>query len=309
MRTNSIQEVDVVTGAFSYTGKYIAQRLLAQGRLVRTLTGHPHRGGQAGVKVDAFPFNFDRPSELTRSLQGVTTLYNTYWVRFTHGSITFDEAIENTRKLIRAAAEAGVKRFVHVSITNPHINSPLPYFSGKGLLEQTLMNSGLSYAIIRPTVIFGDEDILINNIAWLLRRFPLFVIPGDGEYRLQPVSADDMADIAVAAGQRRTNEIVDAVGQEIYTFETLVKLIAQTVRSRSLMVHLPPKVALRLSQFIGRFVKDVMLTEEEVDGLMSNLLVVDGPPTGRTRLSDWLREHADTVGKHYASELARHYRG
>lgn len=309
MRTNSIQEVDVVTGAFSYTGKYIAQRLLAQGRLVRTLTGHPHRGGQAGVKVDAFPFNFDRPSELTRSLQGVTTLYNTYWVRFTHGSITFDEAIENTRKLIRAAAEAGVKRFVHVSITNPHINSPLPYFSGKGLLEQTLMNSGLSYAIIRPTVIFGDEDILINNIAWLLRRFPLFVIPGDGEYRLQPVSADDMADIAVAAGQRRTNEIVDAVGPEIYTFETLVKLIAQTVRSRSLMVHLPPKVALTLSQFIGRFVKDVMLTEEEVDGLMSNLLVVDGPPTGRTRLSDWLREHADTVGKHYASELARHYRG
>lgn len=309
MRTNSIQEVDVVTGAFSYTGKYIAQRLLAQGRLVRTLTGHPHRGGQAGVKVDAFPFNFDRPSELTRSLQGVTTLYNTYWVRFTHGSITFDEAIENTRKLIRAAAEAGVKRFVHVSITNPHINSPLPYFSGKGLLEQTLMNSGLSYAIIRPTVIFGDEDILVNNIAWLLRRFPLFVIPGDGEYRLQPVSADDMADIAVAAGQRRTNEIVDAVGPEIYTFETLVKLIAQTVRSRSLMVHLPPKVALRLSQFIGRFVKDVMLTEEEVDGLMSNLLVVDGPPTGRTRLSDWLHEHADTVGKHYASELARHYRG
>ncbi len=309
MRTNLVQEVDVVTGAFSYTGKYIAQRLLAQGRLVRTLTGHTNRVSPFGVKVDAFPFNFDRPSELVRSLQGVTTLYNTYWVRFTHGSITFDEAVENTQKLIRAAVEAGVKRFVHVSITNPHVDSPLPYFKGKGLLEQVLMNSKLSYAIIRPTVIFGDEDILINNIAWLLRHFPLFVIPGDGEYRLQPISADDMADLAVAAGQRRENEIVDAVGPEIYTFETLVKLIAQTVRSRSLIVHLPPKTALLLSQFIGRFVKDVVLTQEEVDGLMSNLLVVDGPPTGRTRLSDWLREHAATVGKQYASELARHYRG
>ncbi|MBP7688974.1 MAG: NAD(P)H-binding protein [Thermoflexales bacterium] len=309
MRTNLVQEVDVVTGAFSYTGKYIAQRLLAQGRLVRTLTGHTNRVSPFGVKVDAFPFNFDRPSELVRSLQGVTTLYNTYWVRFTHGSITFDEAVENTQKLIRAAVEAGVKRFVHVSITNPHVDSPLPYFKGKGLLEQVLMNSKLSYAIIRPTVIFGDEDILINNIAWLLRHFPLFVIPGDGEYRLQPISADDMADLAVTAGQRRENEIVDAVGPEIYTFETLVKLIAQTVRSRSLIVHLPPKTALTLSQFIGRFVKDVVLTQEEVDGLMSNLLVVDGPPTGRTRLSDWLREHAATVGKQYASELARHYRG
>jgi uncharacterized protein YbjT (DUF2867 family) len=308
MRANSVQEVDVVTGAFSYTGKYIAQRLLAQGRLVRTLTGHANRTSPFGVKVDAFPFNFDRPGELVRSLQGATTLYNTYWVRFTHGSITFNEAVENTQKLIRAAVEAGVKRFVHVSITNPHVDSPLPYFHGKGLLEQALMNSRLSYAIIRPTVIFGDEDILINNIAWLLRHFPMFVIPGDGEYRLQPISADDMADLAVAAGQRSENQIVDAVGPEVYTFETLVKLIAQTVRSRTLMVHLPPRTALALSQFIGRFVKDVVLTQEEVDGLMSNLLVVDGPPTGRTRLSDWLREHAATVGKRYASELARHYR-
>lgn len=308
MRANTVQEVDVVTGAFSYTGKYIAQRLLAQGRLVRTLTNHANRGSSVGVKVDAFPFNFDRPSELVRSLQGVTTLYNTYWVRFTHGSITFDEAVENTQKLIRAAVEAGVKRFVHVSITNPHAQSPLPYFRGKGLLEQALMNSKLSYAILRPTVIFGDEDILINNIAWLLRRFPLFVIPGDGEYRLQPISADDMADLAVTAGQRRDNQIIDAVGPEIYTFETLVQLIATTVRSRALIVHLPPRTALALSQFIGRFVKDVVLTQEEVDGLMSNLLVVDGPPTGRTHLSDWLRDHAATVGMQYASELQRHYR-
>ena len=234
MRANSVQEVDVVTGAFSYTGKYIAQRLLAQGRLVRTLTGHPDRTSPFDVKVDAFPFNFDRPSELVRSLQGVTTLYNTYWVRFTHGSTTFNEAVENTQKLIRAAVEAGVKRFVHVSITNPHVDNPLPYFSGKGLLEQSLMNSKLSYAILRPTVIFGDEDILINNIAWLLRHFPLFVIPGDGEYRLQPISADDMADIAVAAGQRRDNEIIDAVGPEVYSFETLVKLIASVVGSHRL---------------------------------------------------------------------------
>jgi uncharacterized protein YbjT (DUF2867 family) len=307
MRAGSVQEINVVTGAFSYTGKYITRRLLAMGKLVRTLTGHPHRSSSVGTSVDAFPFNFDRLSELVRSLQGVTTLYNTYWVRFTHGSTSFDEAIENTLKLIKAAEEADVQRFVHVSITNPHVQSPLPYFRGKGLLEQALMNSKLSYAIIRPTVIFGDEDILINNIAWLLRRFPVFVIPGSGDYRLQPISADDVADMAVSAGQHRQNQIIDAVGPEVYTFETLVRLIAEQLRSRAAIIHLPPRIALSLSRLIGRLVNDVVLTQEELDGLMSNLLVVDGPPTARTRLSEWLAEHIDTVGTKYASELARHY--
>ncbi len=308
MRASSVQEVDVVTGAFGYTGKYITHRLLAMGKLVRTLTGHPNRPSPFGVQVDAFPFNFDRPSELVRSLQGVTTLYNTYWVRFTHGTTTFDEAIVNTKKLIRAAVEAGVQRFVHVSVTNPHVDSPLPYFKGKGLLEQALMNSKLSYAIIRPTVIFGQEDILINNITWLLRHLPVFAIPGAGDYRLQPVSAEDLAEIAVNAGQSRENQIIDAMGPEIYTFDTLVRLIAEKLRRRVLIIHLPPKVALFFSQLISRFVNDVILTQEEIDGLMSNLLISDGPPTGRIHLSDWLTENADSIGTKYASELERHYR-
>jgi NADH dehydrogenase len=308
MRANSVQAVDVVTGAFGYSGKYITRRLLSMGRLVRTLTGHPNRKSPFGVQVDAFPFNFDRPSLLVRSLQGVTTLYNTYWVRYTHGSTTFDEAVENTQTLIRAAVEAGVQRFVHISITNPHVNSPLPYFKGKGLLEQALMNSRLSYAIVRPTVIFGHEDILINNIAWLLRRFPLFAVPGAGDYRLQPISADDLAEIVVNAGQSRENQIIDAVGPEIFTFDTLVRLIAAKVPSRALIVHVPPKLALFLSRVVSSFVKDVILTQDEIDGLMSNLLISDNPPTGRTHLSDWLTENAATIGAHYASELARHYR-
>jgi NADH dehydrogenase len=308
MRANSVQAVDVVTGAFGYSGKYIAQHLLSMGRLVRTLTGHPHRESPFGVQVDAFPFNFDRPSELVRSLQGVTTLYNTYWVRFTHGTTTFDEAVENTKTLIRAAVVAGVQRFVHISITNPHVNSPLPYFKGKGQIEQALMNSPLSYAIVRPTVIFGREDILINNIAWLLRRFPMFAMPGAGDYGLQPIGADDLAEIAVNAGQSRENQIIDAVGPEVFTFETLVRLIAAKVRSRALIIHVPPRFALFLSRIVSQFVNDVVLTREEIDGLMSNLLVSDSPPTGRTHLSDWLTENAETIGARYASELARHYR-
>ena len=299
---------DVVTGAFGYTGKHITRRLLAQGRRVRTLTGHPDRPNPFGDRVDVAPLSFDDPLALADSLRGAATLYNTYWVRFSHGAVTFDRAVENTRALFRAAKEAGLERVVHVSIANPSEDSPLPYYAGKARLERDLRQSGLTYAILRPTVIFGDEDILINNIAWLLRRFPVFGVPGAGDYKIQPIFVEDMADLAVSLGSRRDNVIVDAVGPEVYAFDTLVQLIAHTVHSRARIVHVPPGLALFLAQVIGRLVGDVTLTREELDGLMASLLVSGGSPTGRTLLSEWLAQHAGTVGARYASEVQRHYR-
>jgi NADH dehydrogenase len=301
-------KLNVVTGAFGYTGKYITRRLLSRGEHVKTLTGHPNRPNPFGEQVRVVPFNFDHPSELTRSLEGATTLYNTYWVRFPHGGVTFEKAVENTKTLIRAAEEAGLRRIVHVSITNASPESPLPYFRGKGLLEEAIMASGLSYAIIRPTVIFGAEDILINNIAWLLRRFPLFAVPGTGDYRLQPIFVEDVAEIVVSAGHQTDNMLIDAVGPEIYTFDELVRLIAGKVGSRARIVHLPPGLALFLARLVGYVVKDVVLTQDEVEGLMAGLLVSEGPPTGQTRLSEWLTQNAGRVGAQYASELNRHYR-
>ena len=301
-------EVNVVTGAFGYTGRYITQRLLSMGKNVKTLTGRPGRESPFGDEVRAYPFNFDNPAELTKTLQGATTLYNTYWVRFPHGQVTFDRAVENTKTLIRSAEEAGVRRIVHVSITNASEDSPLPYFRGKGLLEKAIMSSKLSYAIVRPTVIFGAEDILINNIAWLLRRFPVFAVFGSGEYQLQPVYVEDMAEVTVSAARRDDNVVIDAVGPEVYTFDALVRLIAGRVHSGARIVHLQPGPALFLSRLIGYIVGDVVITRDEVDGLMMNLLVSKSPPTGQTRLSEWLEQHAETVGARYASELERHFR-
>ncbi|HJW84546.1 MAG TPA: NAD(P)H-binding protein [Anaerolineae bacterium] len=300
--------MDVVTGALGYTGKYITRGLLAQGGRVRTLTGHLDRPNPFGDRVDVAPLSFDDPAALVESLRGAATLYNTYWVRFSHGALTFERAVENTRTLFRAAKQAGVRRVVHVSIANPSEDSLLPYYRGKALLERDLIESGLSYAMLRPTVIFGDEDILINNIAWLLRRFPVFGVPGAGDYTIQPIFVEDMADLAVSLGARRDDVIVDAVGPEVYTFDTLVRLIARAVGSRARIVHVPPGLGLFLAQVIGRLLGDVTLTREELDGLMASLLVSSGPPTGRTLLSEWLAQHAETVGVRYASEVQRHYR-
>jgi len=295
-----------VTGAFSYSGKYITKRLLDCGEEVITLTGHPNRPDPFGGRVKAFPLDFDEAG-MTRSLQGVDVLVNTYWVRFDKGQNTQPRAVENTRKLVSAAKSAGVKRIVHISITNPSAESHLPYFWGKAANEKAVVDSGLGYAILRPTVLVGDEDILINNIAYLLRRFPVFFLPGDGSYKLQPVHVDDVAELAVEGVQRADNYITDAVGPDIFTFREMVELIGEKIGAQRPLVGVPPRLALLAAQFLSLFVGDVILTPEEVDGLMAGLLVSKEPPRGRARLADWLEKNKDRVGAKYASEIRKHY--
>jgi len=296
-----------VTGSFSYSGKYITRRLLARGEEVVTLTNHPNRPDPFHGQVRAFPLNFADAASLTSSLRGIETLVNTYWVRFDKGANTQPAAVENTRRLVDAAVAAGVKRIVHISITNPSADSHLPYFWGKAANEKAVTDSGMSYAILRPTVLFGTEDILINNIAWLLRRFPFFALPGDGSYRLQPVFVDDLAALAADAVYETGNSVHDAVGQDIFTFREMVELIGAKVGSRRPLINFPPRLALTAAQFLSIFVRDVMLTPEEVDGLMAGLLVSKEPPLCKTRLGDWLEENKKTVGAKYASELQRHF--
>ena len=299
----------VITGAFSYTGKYATRLLLSRGYEVRTLTNHPpaKQKDLFGGRVRIFPYNFDRPDELRRSLEGASTLINTYWVRFRHGESTFESAVHNTRALIAAAKDAGVKRIVQVSIANPSLESPLAYYRGKAQVEQAVVGSGLAYAILRPTVIFGAEDILINNIAWFVRQLPVFGIPGDGRYGIRPIYVEDMAQALVDAVEQQGNSVIDAVGPETFSFEELVRLIAVRVGRPGRLIHLPMTLAYVGTLATGWVVGDVVLTWEEYKGLMSNLLESDGPCAGQTRLSQWLGENGDSVGKKYASEVARHF--
>jgi uncharacterized protein YbjT (DUF2867 family) len=301
------QELDVVTGAFGYTGQYITRRLLDSGRRVRTITGHPNRANSFSNQVEIASMNFGDREGLVRSLRGASVLYNTYWVRFNHGRATFDEAVANSRMLIDAAKEAGVRRLVHLSIANPSLDSRLPYYSGKALVEKAIVDSGLSYAILRPTVIFGIEDILINNIAWFARHFPVFAIPGSGRYRIQPIFVEDLADLAINSAQQENNLALDAVGPEIFAFEDLIQQIAIAVGAKPKFIHVSPRAALQLLRLVGPIVGDVILTREEIEGLMADLLVSKQPATGQTRFSSWLARNATVLGKRYTSELQRHF--
>ena len=298
-------QLHVVTGAFGYSGKYIARRLLDAGHSVQTLTNSPDRPHPFGDRVEARPLDFEHPERLAESLRGASVLYNTYWVRFNHPRFRHADAVENTLVLFAAAREAGVAKVVHVSITNPSEDSPLEYFSGKARLERALVASGLDHAILRPAVLFGDEDILINNIAWSLRWFPVFPIFGDGQYRVRPIHVDDLARLAVEQGAEPGSRVIDAVGPESFAYRELVRTIGRLIGRRRLLVGVPPGIGYLGAAALGRMMGDVMLTRDEVRGLMADLLYVDSPATGETKLTDWISEHADQLGRRYASELAR----
>ena len=303
-------QTHVVTGASGYTGRYITRRLLDGGAEVRSLTGHPGRPIPFDRRVDTYPYSFDDPDALASSLEGADTLLNTYWIRFARGELTHDRAVENLRTLFDAARVAGVRRVVHISITNATEDSPLPYFRGKALAERALRESGLSYAILRPTLIFGREDILLNNIAWMLRRFPVHPIAGSGDYRVQPISVDDLADVAVRLSRESGNVEIDAVGPDVFTYREMVQLVKDKIGASSRLVSVSRSAALLAARLMGLLVRDVVLTRDEIDGLTADLLVSKSgePPPGTTRLSEWLDDNASLLGSEYASEMQRHYK-
>ncbi len=300
--------MNVVTGAFGYIGRTIARRLLESGQEVVTVTTHPDKPNPFGDEVAAHPYNFDRPDQLEASLRGASTLYNTYWIRFPYRGATFEKAVRNTRILFESAKRAGIEKIVHISVTNASLDSDLPYYRGKALQEKALRESGIPFAIVRASLVFGKEDILVNNVAWLIRRFPIFPIFGSGKYKLQPIHVADLAEIAVESAGKTNSIVLDAIGPEAYTFDQFVRLIAAEIKPSVKLIHVPPAFGIALGKLIGATVRDVILTDDELRGLMENALTSEQAPNGTTRFSEWIEIHKDTVGTAYSSELDRHFR-
>ena len=296
----------VVTGAFSYTGSAVARSLLARGLTVRTLTNRRVAINDPGARIEAHPLQFDDPALLVEALRGARLFVNTYWVRYPYVGVGFDKAIANTEVLMRAARDAGVERVVQVSVSNPSLDSPLGYYRGKAQAEAMVRGLGLSYAIVRPTLVVGPHDILVNNIAWFLRRFPVFAMPGSGQYRLQPVTLDDAGEIVAEAALADDDLTIDAAGPEIMTFEQLVREVARAIGRRARVVRVPSAAALALLRAVGWWAGEVVLSREELAGLMTELLVSREAPRGTHSVSGWLREHGAELGRAYASEFARH---
>lgn len=297
---------DVVTGAFSYSGGAIARLLIGSGRQVRTMTGHPDRAPKDSP-IEAHPLDFGDHQGMVSTLAGATTLYNTYWVRFAHDHTDHDQAVANSSKLFDAAGDAGIQRIVHVSITHPSADSPFPYFRGKARVEEALARTGIPHAIVRPAILFGGNDVLLNNVAWLLRHVPVFAVGGTGSYRVRGIHVDDLARLCVDKAGDRHDSVTDAVGPERPTFLELVSAIRTAVGSRSPILPMPGRLLPVLSKVLGLVLHDVLLTSDEYRAMAAGLADTDGPATGTTALSTWLADHGYELGRHYANDLHRHF--
>ncbi len=295
-----MKDLHAVTGAFGFTGARIASKLLEEGNSVITLTNSSDRENRFYGKIAVHPLCFDRPADLTESLQGVSVLYNTYWMRFNTILDEHSLAYHNTIALFEAAQRAGVERIVHISITNPSLDSPFTYFREKAEIEERLKEYGIPYAVLRPAVIFGDNSILINNIAWSLRKLPIFGYFGAGNYEIQPIHVDDLAALAVRAGKSLENQIIDAVGPEKFIYKDLVKKIAEIIGRRPLILPVPKLAGYIVGLLIGKMFGDTMMTRDELHALTDGLLAVDSEPTGEIRLTEWMAKNSEKLGIDYA---------
>jgi NADH dehydrogenase len=298
---------DAVIGALGFTGRAIATQLLEQGRTVVTLTTRPPGNDALATRLDVRPLDFGRPAELAGSLAGVDTLYNTYWIRFPRGDVTFDSAVERSEVLLAAARRAGVRRIVHISVVGARRDGLTPYVRAKAALEDHVRSAGLEWAIVRPTLTFGSGDILINNLAWALRRLPVYGLPGSGSYPIQPVHVDDVARICLEVGGGPSGVVSDAAGPEILAYGDLVRTVRSAVRSRSLIVRMPHTAVLAAARLLGTVVHDVVLTRDELRELSAGLLTSREAPRGIIRATAWIPAHGDELGRRWASELHRNY--
>lgn len=296
-----------VTGSFGFTGRAITERLLDAGHEVVTLTRRSGVGDPLASRIEVRPFDTARPAEVAANLAGVDTLFNTYWLRFPRGGSTFEGAVARSAALLSAAREAGVRRVVHLSVVNAAPDAETPYVRAKAALEAVVRSSGLEWVIVRPTLTYGPGDILINNLAWALRRFPVYGIPGLGRYTVQPVHVDDVARICIEAAAGEPGRVVDAAGPETLEYRALVELVRTAIGSRSLVLPMPGALVLATAKVLGLVVRDVVLTGDEIRELTSSLLTSHQPPLGTIRVTDWVRANAESLGRRWASELARNY--
>ena len=299
-----------ITGVLGYSGRYIAAEAVRRGYRVIGLTDSAKRlPNPQGYELRPLPWSTEE-----NVLDGVDMLINTYWVRFSyagkrHAAFSHTTAVENTKILFAAAQAAGVKRLIHTSITKPDLHSELPYFRGKAELECALETTGIPHSILRPAVLFGEtpaESILINNMAWSLRHLPAVATFGMGSYRLQPIHVQDFAELALDEAEREEqHRVINATGAETYSFRELWQLLARGMHAPRPILPVPAWFGLLATQGLGALVGDVMLTRDEIAGLSQDRLAVDTQPAGQRRLSEWVAQYADTLGRSYASELAR----
>jgi uncharacterized protein YbjT (DUF2867 family) len=234
-----------LTGGTGYVGSAVLKRLLEDGHEVRCLVRDAGRlsrrssgkGGIALVKGDLLD-----PASYREALQGVDAVMHLVGIiREKPGKgVTFRRVhVEGTSLLVRAAKEAGIPRFVHMSALGARPGAASGYHRSKWEAEERLRASGVPHIIFRPSVIFGPGDEFVNMLAGIVKA-PVTPVFGNGLYRLQPVSLYTVADVfAKALTYERTDEAFEVGGPEQIPFNEMIKEIGRALGRSVRLLHVP----------------------------------------------------------------------
>ena len=301
-----------VSGAWSYSGRDVAARLLRAGYTVVSLTNRPvpdpdpHAGAVARI-----PYDF-APGALERSLDGVEVLACAYWTRHDRAPVGHQGpwtshalAVERSARIIDAAVRAGVSRLVWTSIANPGLDPDLSYYAGKAAVERLVEGSGLPHAILRPACFFGPGGILIENVAWAARHLPCVPIPAGPRYRIRPIHIDDYARAVVDAVGATGTFVRDATGPDRIEFGELVDYLASLTGGRARVVRLPIPACAVLYRLASGVMRETILTTDELKGLARNRLDSVEEPVGRIGLRAWLQDNVSMIGSRFLREPRR----
>ena len=244
-----------VAGGSGFIGRAIVRRLAAIPTIkVRVLTRDPKKARARSTESDAVEFvaaDVNDPAGLAAAVASADTIVNAvqfdgYPIENPARGLTFNRVdYGGTVALIAAANAAGVKHFIYISGAAADERSPNPAFRAKGRAERALRDSGLTYTILRPSLVYGPEDRVVNGIARALRMTPVMIVPGTGRQLLRPLLVDDLAAcVALAISGRGRNGIFEIGGRDPMSFDDLVRLVMEITGRRRPLVHVPEPLLL-----------------------------------------------------------------
>jgi uncharacterized protein YbjT (DUF2867 family) len=296
-----------LTGAFSYTGRYIGQELLRRKISFQSLTNHPRPSVFPSASIPVAPLQFQDAPSLIATLRKSTILVNTYWIRYPAKGISHETAVQNIEFLVQCAKQAGIHKIIHISVSNPSKDSQLSYYKGKAEAEEIIQQSGIPFTILRPTLVFGKEDVLLHNIAWLLRYFPFFVFPSPSTCFIQPIFAEEVGCFAVESIHSYPNQTMDLAGPEVVSMKEMVQKIGRATGYTRPIYSTSLGITMAAVRILNTILHDRIITEEEILGLQNNLLVSSQPPLGKISFSDWLVQEGSSLCSHYINDYKRFF--
>ena len=223
-----------------FVGRRVVRHLREFGTRVRVVSRHRGRAEDDGVEQIVADAHDER--SVAAAVAGADGVVNAISLYVQHGSDTFHSVhVEAAGKIARAARQAGIRRFVHISGIGANTASPSPYIRSRGDGEAAVQTAFPGAVIVRPAVMFAADDAFLATILRLLRSLPGYPIFGEGRTRLQPVYADDVA-AAIAQILRQGQKpypVYELAGPRVYSYEELLRTIARIAGLRPVLMRMP----------------------------------------------------------------------